>query len=82
MMAKGNGHSDPRVTSLDDARKRAAEKAKAEKRAGQPSWTGPNLGPQGPRTMRDWIIGGVIIVMALGFVVSLVMRGAQMFGGG
>jgi hypothetical protein len=37
---------------------------------------------RGPRTTRDWIIGGVIIAMALGFVVSLVMRGAQMFGGG
>jgi hypothetical protein len=81
MMAKGNGHQDPRVTSLDDARKRAAEKVKEQQRAAKFGGM-PGAQPRGPRTTRDWIIGGVIIAMALGFVVSLVMRGAQMFGGG
>ncbi len=72
-MAKANGHQDPNVTSLDDARRRAAEKAKSAPRA---------AGAHGQRTTRDWIIGGVIIAMAIGFVASLVMHAAAMFGGG
>ena len=72
-MSKFNGHNDPNVTSLDDARRRAAEKAKSAPRAGD---------LRGPRTTRDWLIGGVIIAMAIGFVVSLVMRAAAMSGGG
>ena len=73
-MSKTNGHRDPNVTSLDEARKRAAEKAKAEKRAGKPSWRGPPMPPSGPRTSRDWIIGGIIIVMALGLMIWGVMK--------
>jgi hypothetical protein len=72
-MSKGNGHSDPRVTSLDEARKKAAEKAKAAPRA---------AGDHGPRTMRDWIIGGAIIAMAVAYLVHLVMSAAQTMGGG
>ena len=62
-----NGHDgpkDPNVASLDEARRRAAEKKKSEARAS----TG-----RGPRTTRDWIIGGVIIAMAVGLIASLVM---------
>ncbi len=72
-MSQGNGHDDPRIASLDEARRRAAEKAKAAKRAGKPSWTGPDPGPQGPRTSRDWVIGGILIVMALSLIASWVM---------
>ena len=65
-MSKLNGHDKPpNVASLDDARKRAAEKAKAEKRAARPG---------GPATPRDWLIGGLFIAMALGLVVWFVMR--------
>ena len=78
----GNGHDDEKVASLDDARRRAAEKAKAASRAGKPSWTGPDAGPQGPRTTRDWVIGGIIIAMAVAFVGSLVMRATQSVSGG
>ena len=80
-MTKLYGHSDPRVTSLDDARRRAAEKAKAEKRDAMLGRM-PRAPVCGPRTTRDWIIGGVIILMAVGFIASLVMRGVNMFGGG
>ncbi len=76
-MSMLNGHGGPKdenVASLDEARKRATEKAKAAKRAGKQSWTGPNPGPQGPRTGRDWIIGGIIILMAVGLIASLAMR--------
>ncbi len=65
-MSKGNGHGDPNVTSLDEARRRAAEKAKAEKRA---------AGGRGPSTMRDWVIGGMIVLMAIGYIASLFAGG-------
>ena len=73
-MSKTNGHRDPNVTSLDEARKRAAEKAKAEKRGGKPWWRGPPMPPSGPRTSRDWILGGVVIVMAIGLLVWFAMK--------
>ncbi len=65
-MAKGNGHQDPNVTSLDEARKRAAAKAKAEQRA---------TGGRGPNTPRDWVIGGMIVLMAIGYIASLFSGG-------
>ena len=80
-MTLKNGHDDPNVTSLDEARRRAAEKAKAAKRASKQSWTGPNPGPQGPRTPRDWLIGGLFIAMALTVIVWFVMRATQSIGG-
>ena len=71
-----NGQGQPKdenVASLDEARKRAANKKKMETRASQPG---------GPRTARDWIIGGLFIAMALGLIVSLVMRFMPASGGG
>ncbi len=62
-MNKPNGHGDPNVTSLDEARRRAAAKAKAEQRA---------TGGRGPNTPRDWVIGGMIVLMAIGYLASLV----------
>lgn len=64
MSGRSNGAQDPKVASLEDARRRAAAKAKAERRA---------AGGRGPRSVRDLVIGGTIIVMALGFLVSLVL---------
>lgn len=61
-MAGANGHDNSNITSLEEARKRAAEKAKAEKRAAR--------GLQ-PRTWRDWVIGGLVLAMALGYFASL-----------
>jgi hypothetical protein len=72
-MSVSNGHDHTNVASLEEARKRAAAKAKGRKSAAQ---------PDGPATARDWVIGGVIIAMALGFIATLVMRTAHMFGGG
>ncbi len=67
-MTKGNGHDAPReapqVTSLDDARRAAQKKAKAELQAAVPN---------GSSTTRDWLIGGVIIAMAIGMIVSWLM---------
>ena len=75
-MSSLNGHGAPKdenVTSLDEARTRAAAKKKADARA---------AGPSGPRTARDWIIGGIFIAMAIGLIVSLVMRFMPASGGG
>ena len=69
-----NGHDEPNVTSFEEAKKRAAEKAKAEKRAAV------SLG--GQRTLRDWIIGGAIIAIAAGYLVHLIMNAAQSVAGG
>lgn len=67
-MNKPNGHQDPNVTSLDEARKRAAAKAKAEKRA---------VSGRGPNTPRDWVIGGMIVLMAIGYIASLFAGGGN-----
>ena len=48
------------VTSLDEARRKAAERAKQEKRAARDAKRG------GPMSARDWIIGAVFVLMALG----------------
>lgn len=58
----GGGDERPNVASFEDARRRAAEKAKAEKRAAS--------GIRRPHTARDWLIGGLIVAMALGYVAS------------
>ena len=71
-----NGHGAPKdenVTSLDEARKRAAAKKKMDARA---------AGPSGPRTARDWIIGGLFFALALGLIGSLIMRFMPASGGG
>jgi hypothetical protein len=72
-MSKSNGHSDPLVASLDEARKRAAEKTKAAPRSGTVT---------GPWTMRDWLIGGAVIAMAVAYLVYLAMSAAHVIGGG
>lgn len=64
MTERGNGSDRPNVTSLAEARKRAEAKAKAERRASPAA---------GPRSVRDLVVGGTIIAMAVGFVVSLVV---------
>ena len=50
-----------KVASLDEARRRAAARAKEDKREARAS-------RRGRMTVRDWIIGGVVIAMALGMV--------------
>ena len=50
------------IASLDEARRRAAERAKQEKRAARHAKRG------GPMAVRDWIIGSVFVLMALGLV--------------
>ena len=62
-MSKGNGHQDPKVASLEEARRRSAEKEKVAKRAA--------AGQGGTRSMRDWVIGGIIVLMAIGYIASL-----------
>ena len=60
-MNEPNGRDNSNVTSIEEARKRAAEKAKAEKRAAR---------GQQPSSVRDWIIGGILLAMALGYLAS------------
>ena len=61
---------DPKVTHIADARRRAADKARAAQR--------PGRGPlRGPRTLGEWVFGGLIIAMAagmLGYAVLHVLR--------
>ena len=56
----GAGNGSDNVASLADARRRAAERAKQEKRAARDAKRG------GPMSARDWIIGGIFLLMALG----------------
>ncbi len=51
----GSGRRD-NVESLEEARRRAAEKKKQEARTAQ--------GPVERTTLRDWIIGGIILALA------------------
>ena len=74
----GNGHDQANVTSLDEARKRAAEKAKAEKRAAGAAASDV----RGPRTARDWLIGGLVVVMALSYIASFFVGSPQVSPGG
>ncbi len=64
MSGRGNGADDPKIASLEDARRRAAAKAKAERHGAS---------GRGKRSLRDLLVGGTIIAMAVGFVVSLVV---------
>lgn len=59
---QGDGEDRANVASFEDARRRAAAKAKAEKRAAS--------GISRPQTARDWLIGGLIVAMALGYIAS------------
>ena len=67
-MTKSNGQNDPNVTSLDEARRRAAQKAKAEPRAD---------GARSANSVRDWVIGGIIVAMAIGFIASFFVSGPR-----
>lgn len=59
----GNGSGDDdKIASLDEARKRLSERERQKKRAARDAKRG------GPLTVRDWIIGGVVVLMALGLV--------------
>ncbi|HPG88654.1 MAG TPA: hypothetical protein PLD46_03300 [Hyphomicrobium sp.] len=73
-MSEPNGHDHNNVSSLDEARRRAAEKVKAERRAA--------AGSRAPASARDWLIGGLIIVMALGYIASFFVETATVTAGG
>ena len=77
-MNKLNGHSngddDGKVTSIEAARRRAAEKAKAVKRAAHAAGSEPATGSRG---VRDWIVGGLIVAMAIGYVASVFFGAPQ-----
>ena len=63
MSGRGNGFDDPKIASLDRARREAAARARAKLGAG---------GGRAPRRLRDVLVGGTIVAMAVGFLVSLV----------
>jgi len=60
-----DAHDDPdrddKIASLDEARQRAASRAKVERRAARAR-------RYGSMTARDWIVGALIVAMALGMV--------------
>jgi hypothetical protein len=75
-MSYKNGHDDPKVASLEEAR-RAAEQAKMRKR-----YEAKN-GPIRPaRTLKDWVWGLVLIAMALGYIAWAVTGIGSVPGGG
>ena len=56
-----NGSGDhSNISSLEEARKRAARKAKEANRAAARA--------SGGMSLRDWIIGGIFMAMALGMI--------------
>ena len=63
-------HDDPKVTSLADARKKAEAAKKAKARAARLAGMGDGE-TGGPTTWRDRFIAAVLVVMALGFIASL-----------
>lgn len=71
-----NGRDNERdnVTSLEEARRRAAEKAKAEKRVAG--------GQSATRSWHDWVIGGLVIAMALGYFASFFVEAPGLGGAG
>jgi hypothetical protein len=73
MTKNGRDHADDNVTSLDEARRRAAAKAKAEKQAAR--------GARAP-SLRDWVIGGLVIAMALGYFASFFVEAPGLGGAG
>jgi hypothetical protein len=54
---------DDKIASLDEARRRAAARAKEEARR---SSSVPR--PGGAMTARDWLVGAVVMAMALGMI--------------
>lgn len=62
MAGMKNGHDDPKIASLAEARKRAQAHAKSK-----PGTAGTTA------TLRDRLIGGVFVLMALGLIVSFVL---------
>jgi hypothetical protein len=63
-MNKANGQHDPQIASLEEARRRAAQKAKAKQATDL---------PVGQSRLRDWLIGGIILAMAIGMIVFWIM---------
>lgn len=62
-MTIGNGARDPRISSLDDARRRKAEKDKAARRAARQSG--------GPVTIGQRLFGLAVLAMSLGYIAWL-----------
>ena len=58
----GRHEDDPKIASLDVARKRQAERLKDEKRAAREVKRG------GSMSIRDWVIGVAFVAMALGMI--------------
>ncbi len=73
-MTKPNGHESSNVTSLDEARRSAMQKAKETKRMA--------AGRSGTRSTRDWVIGGLMIVVGLAGLGAMVLSFARSVSGG
>ena len=73
--------NDPKITRIEDARRRRRMGIKdgnegSGGRGGRLGGGLGNLGSRGGRksgTVKEWIFGGVIIAMAIGFVISVSM---------
>lgn len=57
----GKPNGDGKIASLDDARKRAAARAKDARRQERAQ-------ARGYMSPRDWLVGGIVIAMALGMI--------------
>ena len=64
---KNDPQNDPKISRIEDARRRRAR--------GEAAAPGQRGAAQSPAriggTMKDWLIGAVLVAMALGFVASL-----------
>lgn len=69
----GRGPGDDKVASLEEARRRAAQSAKAKQKSARAGT---------PRSLRDYVIGGIIIAMAIGFIASFFVGAPQVTGEG
>ena len=65
---------DPKITRIEDARR---ERARGTARSANIKPTKPAFGASrdevGRGDVKEWIIGGVIVAMAIGFVISIAM---------
>lgn len=75
-MTLRNGHDYSNITSLDDARRRASVKLNAAPPPKSSAKTAKTM------TARDWVWGGLLIAMAIGFVVSFFLGATGPINGG
>ena len=60
--------NDPKISRIEDARRRRARGEAGPK--AQRTGGGPREPPAGRGRIKEWLVGGVIVAMAIGMIVS------------